>query len=259
VDAIARQVLEETMIANRVALVAVLPLMTAGCGLFDKGKDLIDGLTNPLVAQAIVLGAQLPQDAGDIDFPAEFADGVTVSIFLADAADVADLENAPIGGAAVTVEQTTIPEVQPGAYALEPDATWEIAVTIGGSSSHADVDLPPPADFTPPAQHSANTPLTVDFTGQEFDGALLVVVDQDGAITFDNRPADIRDVYNLTRGEAPGVIEIPASAFPAAGAYAVGVAGIRSTSGNDRMDGMNTVLSSAMAGQLVFEAMAVSP
>lgn len=255
------------MIATRTVLLATLPLLATGCDLIDQGREIFDGLTNPLVAQTIVLGVQLPDDAGDIEFPDEFADGVAASVFLADAADVADLENAPIGDAEVTLQGETVGETQPGAYLMEPgsltytaNATWDITIAVGDGTATAEVDLPPPANFSPPMQHSANTPLSVDMTGQDFDGALLVVVDQDGTITFDNRPADIRDVYNLARGgDPPTVVEIPGTAFPSAGAYAVGVAGVRSTNGADRMDSMNTVLSSAMAGQLVFRPLAVMP
>ena len=108
-------------------------------------------------------------------------------------------------------------------------------------------------------QHYKPDVVSVDLTGQDYDGAFVVVVDQDGNIVWDNRPEDIRGVYELTRGEPAGEVAIPAEAFPQVGAYLVGVAGIRTTTGREDLEGMNTVLSTMMAGQLKFEPLVVAP
>lgn len=249
---------------HRVALAGLLLL--GGCDLIDQGRDLIGDLTNPLVTQALVLGVAPPSEASDIDLPPEYAEGAGATVFLADAADVADLENAPITGADVSIRSVAVAEVGAGGYALEPgdiayapNETWELQVTLSGDSATAGIALPPPADFTVPAAHTVNSGLTVDLTGQDFDGAFVVVVDDGGNIVYDNRPTDIKGLYDLTRGEAAGVIEIPATAFPQVGGYLVGVAGIRTTTGREDLDGMNTVLSTMMAGQLVFEPLAAAP
>lgn len=243
-----------------VLFVALAPL--AGCDLIENGKDLIGDLTNPLVTQALVLGVT-PPSSGDITVPAEFADGVGATVFLADAADVADMENAPIQGAQVSLDGRTFTEGAPGAYVLEPGATtyvagaiWSLSVGIGDSTATADIQLPAPASFDVPTAHPVGTDLTIDLTGQEFDGALIVVVNQDGDLVYDNRPEDIMGLYELTRGESVGAEVIPGDTFSAEGGYAIGVAGIKTTTGRDALESMNTVLSTMMAGNMVFEPMA---
>lgn len=247
-------------------ILIALPLLFGACDLINQGQDLLGDLTNPLVTEALILGVSPPSQASDVDLPDEFSEGAGATIFLADAGNVADLENAPIGGAEVTVEGVAVSEIQAGAYALQPgalayaaNADWEVAVTLSGDTATATVALPPPADVDVPAQHTANAGLTLDLTGAEYDGALVVVVDQDGNLTFDNRPGDIQAVYDLARGGPVSTVEVPGTAFPGTGAYLVGVAGIRNTSGREDVDGMNTALSTFMAGQMVFEPLVIAP
>ena len=130
---------------QRAGLIGVLLL--GGCDLIDQGRDLIGDLTNPLVTQALVLGVAPPDEASDIDLPSEYAEGAGATVFLADAADVADLENAPISGATVTLHGQAVGELAPGSYALEPGAisyesggTWQLAVTLSGDTATAAVE-----------------------------------------------------------------------------------------------------------------------
>ena len=146
---------------QRAGLIGVLLL--GGCDLIDQGRDLIGDLTNPLVTQALVLGVAPPDEASDIDLPSEYAEGAGATVFLADAADVADLENAPISGATVTLHGQAVGELAPGSYALEPGAisyesggTWQLAVTLSGDTATAAVDLPPAASFTVPSGDGAS-------------------------------------------------------------------------------------------------------
>ncbi|MFK7929894.1 MAG: hypothetical protein AB8H79_17000 [Myxococcota bacterium] len=245
-------------------LLLLTPLLFSACDLFNQGRDLIGDLTNPLVTQALVLGVTPPADASSVEMPDEFSEGAGATIFLADAGNVADLENAPIGGATVTLQGVDAPELQAGAYAISPgplsyeaNADWTLSVDLDGDVATAVVSLPPPASPDLPSLHSENTPIELDLTADEYDGVLVVVVDFNGDITYDSRPADIREVYDLARGGPVTTVEIPATAFPAAGAYAVGVAGLRTTTGRDDIEGMNTVLTTMMAGQMVFEPIGV--
>jgi hypothetical protein len=241
----------------------VAGLALAGCDAFNEGRDILEGLTNPLVVQAIVLGVDLPDDAEGIELPAEFAAGSTATAFLADAGSVADLGNAPVIDATVRMQNETLGAIAPGAYQLTPGAlaynagsSWSFSASVGGgNSATASIALADSADFTLPTEHAAGNGFSVDLSGQGFDGAFVVVTDSSGAITFDNRPTDIRGFYELSRGEEAGVVEIPGTAFPSAGAYLVGVAGIESTTGRESMSRMNTALSSMMSGNLVFEPM----
>jgi len=183
---------------------------------------------------------------------------------LAEAGNVANLENAPIGGAPVTLQDVDAPEQQAGAYAIAPgplsyeaNADWTLSVDLNGDLASAVVSLPPPATPDLPTLHSENTPIEFDLTADEYDGVLVVVVDFNGEITYDSRPADIREVYDLARGGPVTTVQIPGTAFPAAGAYAIGVAGLRTTTGRNDIEGINTVLTTMMAGQMVFEPIGV--
>lgn len=244
-----------------VLLVALTSL--SGCEIIENTKDLIGDLTNPLVTQALVLGVT-PPDSGDVTIPAEFADGAGATVFLADAADVGDMASAPVEGADVALQEQAFSAGAPGAYLLEPGAlsyasgqTWTLTVGIGDSTATADIELPGAASFDVPAAHPPGSDLVIDLTGQEFDGALIVVVNQDGDLVYDNRPEDIMGLYELTRGDPVGAETIPGDTFSAQGAYAIGVAGIKTTTGREALESMNTVLSTMMAGNMVFEPMAV--
>ncbi|TVQ92992.1 MAG: hypothetical protein EA397_05745 [Deltaproteobacteria bacterium] len=236
-----------------------------GCAIVSEGRDILAGLTNPLVVQTLVLGVELPSGADNITFPEEFSAGSTGTAFLADAGNVADLENAPISGAEVWMQAEVLDEAGPGAYTLAPGAMayaagqeWSLRVSTGGNrEASARISLAPAADFELPLVHPAEASLTINLTDQGFDGAFVVVNDAEGNITFDNRPQGIREFYDFTRGEPAGIIEIPGEAFPDAGPYAVGVAGIQTTTGRDNMERMNTALSSMMSGNLVFEPIIV--
>jgi hypothetical protein len=255
--------MEEEMNITTTGRLLAAGLALQGCGVFNEGRDILEGLTNPLVVQAIVLGADLPDDAQGVTLPSEFSAGSTATAFLADAGNVADLDRAPISGATVRMQSETLGQAAPGTYTLTPGAlayaagqSWSFSASVGGrNSATATIALADSADFDLPTEHAAGQGFSIDLTGQGFDGAFVVVTDSSGATTFDNRPTDIRGFYELTRGEPAGVVAIPATAFPEPGVYLVGVAGIETTAGRANMSRMNTALSSMLSGNLVFEPM----
>ena len=233
---------------KRLALLAVL--MLPGCELLEGGIDLFEGLTNPLVSQGLVLGTEAPPEAAEFGID----EGTVVSVFLADAADVADLENAPVAGADVDFAGIAAGELEAGLYTIEPGAvsyggTANLRVVVGQGVATASVVMPGPASPSVPETHSGGE-LTVAL-GRPYDTVLVVVVADDGSITYDNRPDGPRELYDLTGANAVERVTIPGSAFPGSGAYLVGVAGMENTEAN-QLDGMNTVLSNVMAGKLVF-------
>ena len=108
-------------------IACVIPLLsTVGCDFFNSVGDTVDGLTNQLVAQGVVLRV-LPPDLDEIDLSQSgFSEGTTATALLADAGSVTDLNNAPITGASVWIDEgeveTTLVEQGGGAYATQ-DAT----------------------------------------------------------------------------------------------------------------------------------------
>ncbi len=247
--------------------IVLLPVLAlAGCDLIREGQDILSGLTNPLATQALVLGVVPPDEAEGVPLPSEFQDGVGATVFLADAGDVADLENAPIDGAQVTLEEEPVPAqgqgtylLEPGTLAYAPGTTWTLQVTVNGDLAEGRIDLPPSPDVAVPQTLAPGDGLSLDLTGQDYDGALVVVVDQNGELVYDNRPEDPSGFYELTRGEPVTVLDVPGDTFSEPGPYLVGVAGIRTSTGRDAVDAMNTALSSLMAGQMVFEPVVVAP
>lgn len=250
---------------TRIALLAPLLALT-GCDLFEQGRELFDDLTNPLVALGLVLGVEEPPE-GDLA-GTEFEPGTSLALFLADASSVDDLEQAPVSGATARLQQVTATEAAPGVYAIDPTngpayaagAVWSLRVAIGDSEAEARITLPDPVDFDAPDQHEPNTALSVDLTGQGYDGVVAVVIEvSSGEVTWSSQPETIVDVYELTHGSAEvGLVEIPASAFPGEDVYLVGVAGLQNTPG-EGIEGVNSVLSSFVAGQLVFDVVSTVP
>src|SRR5688500_6101029 len=104
-----------------------LPLLT-GCqaigdsiGIDFQGvEDVVEALTDPLVAQGIVLGVEEPRarelqplvENGLVNL------GVTVTVFLANAADAADMAKAPVENASVVIETPD------DATAADSGGTW---------------------------------------------------------------------------------------------------------------------------------------
>ncbi len=245
-------------------LALLLPLM--GCDYIDQGKDIFEGLTNPLVTQGMILGIE-PPASEDVDLSGtDYSEGTTALVFLADAANANDLENAPVSGADVSLRggslgDESLADLGAGAYALALDpgvvyadgAQWTVVVNLGGETARANITLPSGANASIPQEHTQGAPLSVNLSAGNYDSALVVVLDgQTQEITYSNEPSGIKEIYDFTHStETVGVVDIPGDAFPDQSVYAVGVAGMNNTTSDD-LESMNTALSSVMAGKMVF-------
>ena len=224
-----------------------------GCAFLS---DKYEGITNSLVTQGLVMGVMAPE-SDEVDLSASgFDQGVVGNAFLADTTQVTDLANAPIEGATVTLQSAGFTEAGAGNYVLTPGGlewapgqTWTLAVSVEGADPGAIAfETQAPVTATVPDQHTKNTALPIDLTGQGYTSALIIVVDASGAVTYNNKPESIREVYDLTRGTTEvTTVEVPAAAFPGDSVYLVGIAGMNHTVGED-ISGMNDVLSSALFG-----------
>ena len=252
----------------------LLLVQLSGCDLIAKGKqsiqnvkDKIEGLTNPLVADGVILSF-VPPESDMIDFEnTPYSQGTITTIGLADAKNPTDLENAPVSGAAVTIRgnvQIDAVETAPGIYSVElgsdlaytANQTWNIDINPGEEDEVAGVqiNLPAPLDVgTIPEEHTNDQPLNLDLTGLGYNSAIVIVLDgATGNTTYSNEPKTITVLYNFMTGdEELTSVEIPADAFPNQTVYMVGVAGMVHTTEDDITE-MNTALSKFMAGQMVF-------
>lgn len=245
---------------------AALLFLATGCDLFDESKEILSGLTNPLVVQGMVLGIEAP-DAEGIDLEGtDYEEGTLMVAFLADAANVDEIEDAPVTGASVRLEGDVMGSIEAteaggGSYTITPDqgvayvdgADWTMVVGVDGELSTATLRLAEEVTLTVPEQHSQDSPISLDLTAGAYDSALVVVLDgRSGEITYSNEPAGVKEYYDFTHStETVGVVEIPGEAFPEQSLYAVGVAGMLN-SGADDLDGMNTLLSAVMVGKMKF-------
>jgi len=246
--------------AGPVLLLALLP----GCEFFQKARDTFEGLTNPLVTLGFLISVE-PADIEDVDLSeAPVQEGTALTVMLADAANVSDLDTVPVEGADVSCNGADATEIDMGVYAIEPGqltwvdgATWDLDVRIGDGVATAELTLPPASTWLPPASHAPATDLVVDLTGQEYDSVFVIVIDQDGNLTYSNEPDTAREVYDFTHGAAELTVTVPgAEAFPTAGVYMIGVAGMRHTHAAD-LDEMNTALSTLLAGKMIVHPLTV--
>jgi hypothetical protein len=251
--------------------VLLFALLT-GCSQIEDVKDAVNGLTNPLVFEGLVIGVAPPSD-DRIDLTGtEFSSGAFAAMELADCADVADLANAPVTGAVVQFlsDETggvTLHDDGGGSYTADSgdglvytagaDAT--VKAKVGDDESSVRLPLPPIPTVDIPESAAPNQSLGINLTGQAFDNVLVVVIDgATGETTFDNRPDSIEDVYNLTHGSGSLAVEIPGGAFADESVYFVGVAGLTNAASAD-IENANTVLSAFMGGRLAFSAVSTLP
>lgn len=252
---------------NRHSMMAlVLPLLV-GCEQLDDVKETLDGWTNPLVMQGIVLGVAEPDIEGFDLSETELKNGAASTVFLADAASADEMEEAPVTGAEVFLASDTngslaFNEEADGQYLVTAEdglvynagELTSVKVNMGDSKATGSVNTPPAPDIDVDPTHTAGTSLTLDLSSQDYDSVLAVVFDvSTGEITFSNQPEGVKELYEFTHGsDGSGlVVDIPANAFSAESMYAVGVAGLR-TAGSDDFEEMNTALSTLMAGKMAF-------
>ena len=237
-------------------------LLATACGIQDK----LEGLINPLVAEALVLGIEEPSTDELDPGAAGLKPGVGATVFLADAKDVADIENAPVGGADVAYSDSSgsfameeddlgeyrVSSVDQQGFEYVADGDAEIAATIDGEAHTVTVQKPGPVVLDVPLQHTAGQPLVLDASGEDIDNLLVVVFRADrGEVVFSNRPDSVRDYYDLGHSSGEVTVTVDGDALSAQTLYGVGAAGL--TNGEEsEFENVNTVLSAIMAGEMRF-------
>ncbi len=248
----------------------LLPL-TLGCADFNKLKNTVDDVTNPLVMVGAFIGIEQPADPNMNMEGTEFAGGAVVTTVLADASSVTDMADHPVGGASATFRSESngtidLVEGEAGAYGANSadglkyteGETAKISVDWDGAHS-VSIDAPRPATFTIPETHTQGQGATVDLSDQDYDSVFVVVYDVlNQEITYDNRPTDIVAIYNWTHGVGTVVVDIPGDAFGAQSIYALGVAGLRHSDEGDFTD-TNTLLSTFASGKFTFSGVYTMP
>ncbi|MDP2309022.1 MAG: hypothetical protein Q8P18_23565 [Pseudomonadota bacterium] len=246
---------------------ALILLLSPGCGRLDAVSNLAD----PVVAQGLFLGLDVPEAyVDDLASTEEFQYAALCNVFLAYVADPSELANAPVGGAVLTFRSPangalTFREALgdegevTGKYTLdssdglvyEVGDTPAISFTIDGAEARLEVLAPESPDVELPGSFERESPLEVDLSDYAYQNAVAAAYDIDrGRMTWDNLPTAVDEVYEFTHTEEPiEFLEIPAEAFLRKSTYVVGVAGME-VADPLSFEGVNTSVSAFLAGQL---------
>lgn len=248
----------------------ILPLIL-GCADIAKLKALSENVANTHVLVGAYFGITPPaHDSLDLS-GSEFDATAIVTVALADATELSNLEDSPVTDAAASWKSAVngkvdMPFGEFGAYqATSADGVVythgeTVVVSAEWDGTHsANVTSPSPAVFAIEEQHELGAGVTIDLTGQDYDSAFVVVYDGVNQVTtFDNRPTDIGAIYDWTHGGGDIVVNIPGTAFKEESIYAMGVAGVRHSAGDDFTDA-NTLLSTYVSGTFEFYVLSTLP
>ena len=256
----------------------MLPLLASltllgGCKILDDVKDDIEGYTEPIVVQAVLLGIAEP-DGVDLS-GTEFEQGALLAVYLADASDPTELENAPVSGAAVSVRSESIGNIpmtdeggglyritgEDAGFSYYAGEEFKVVADYDNESHKTAVYAPHPVDTDDiPTEHARGEQLVVDLSSApgDYDSAIAAVVDiTTGEKTWSNEPSGVEELYEFTHtDEDVRKVVIPGAAFPESGVYAVGVAGMHVGETEDYEE-VNTALSSFLAGEMSFYGVVV--
>ncbi len=248
----------------------LVALTLSGCDRLASAGDVVDGLGDTTVVQAVFLGAdipsfvELPQDS---EFYTAFC-----KVFLAEVTDVSDFTNAPVSGAEVrfTSSETgrlVLNEDEPGAYQIysydglsyTPGQTATVSFDASGGTGELRVEAPVAPTFSVPLGPRAHEPMTLTVTEGEFPHLVAVVYDLDhDQLSYDSLPDDVEAAYELNSadGEPVTTVVIPGEAFKRKSTYIIGLAGLE-VGNAQAFEGVNEALSTFAAGQLGLQVVAV--
>ena len=254
------------------AVLRALPLLLlVGC---DR-LGVVDSLTDPVVAQGIFVGVDVPAIYAEELANAEgFPYTAVCNVFLASVSDPSALAEAPVAGATLRLRSSangslTFREVtdEPGKYTLdatdglvyEPGDDVIVSFEHEGSEARLAVLAPEAPSIEVPGAVDRDSAVDVDLSDYRYDNAVGATYDLDRSrLWWDNLPASVDDVYAFTHAEGPvDGIELPREAFPRVGTYVVGVAGME-VADPVGFEGVNTTLSAFVAGRLSVRVTAVT-
>jgi len=241
------------------------------CDRLESTSDLVDGLGDTTVAQAIFLGAELPEG---LELPEDSGlYSAFCKVFLAEVTDASDVTESPLAGAEVSflsseTGKLPVEETAEGEYRLysydgltyEPGQLATVQFTAGGETGTLSVEAPEAPEFSLPTEATARHGMTVQITEGEFANVIAAVFDVDREkLVWDSLPDDVVAASELS-DDGPIVTEvvIPAEAFPRGSTYIIGLAGLR-VGDSEGYEGTNRAMSTFAAGQLGLRVLVVDP
>ncbi|MSQ00572.1 MAG: hypothetical protein EXR71_01605 [Myxococcales bacterium] len=246
-------------------------LLLSGCDRLTAAGDVVDGLGDTTVAQAIFLGADIPSFV-ELPLDAEFYTSFC-KVFLAEVTDVSDFTNSPVSGAEVRFNSAetgrlVLDEEEPGAYQLysddglsyTPGQAAIVAFETGSGAGELRVEAPVAPTFSVSLSARAHEPVTLTVTEGEFPHLVALVYDLDhDQLAYDSLPDDVEAAYELnSAGAEPATsLIIPGEAFKRKSTYIIGLAGLQ-LGDSDGFEGVNQALSTFAAGQLGLQVVSVA-
>ena len=254
--------------SRAISTLSVILLLGPGCRLMEgiqNIREAVEGVTEPVVLGAIAIGVTPPADPR-VAFAlaqTELASGARLTAHLADASAAGNIEEAPIPGEALAVRfasgEVALVEEEDGRYAATGEEGFVYSpdtlatVSLDGGQRRVEGALAPDPVFSVPARHTPGAPLTVDLSGQDVDGVLVMVLDlATGETVWENTPRDPMALFTFATGGGAGVVEIPGEVFETPGLFALGVAGTWAAD-SESVHGVNTALSSFLSARFRFE------
>jgi hypothetical protein len=232
-------------------------LLLVGC---DEIDALLGGVTNPDVAEGLVLGMQV--DPGLDLTNTAFAGGGRGAAYLStiggappETADLTLVSTSngilPLTGRGDGV-WTTNPD---GGLAYVPGETWTLK---RDGSEILRAEAAGPASLNLLRTITEGDEFTIDIGDQDYDGLLVSVVDlADGTQKWSNFPDTAGMVYDMLLSEPVLDVEVPAEALTP-GEYAVGFAALRANESVQTTD-VNALASLMATGVLEFRSLTVEP
>ncbi len=250
---------------SRITLLPVLALALAGCDRLNAISD----LANPIVAQGIYVGLDLP-DGVDLSGSDLLAYSAACSVFLADVNDPSQFDKSPVEGASVSFRSGQnagfdLVDEGDGKYLVsaddglvyEPNDDAVITTKVAGEEARLAVSTPASPDVDVPTTLQPEHGFTADLSGQGYDNVLVAVYDVTrGKLTWDNLPTDIGSTYEFTHGDTQESVVVPGDAFLRQSNYVVGIAGMTQADAST-FEGVSQTLSAFMAGQFALRFVVV--
>jgi hypothetical protein len=234
-------------------LVWLTPILIAA-GLSAGCESLYDDYVQ-VAAELLLL--QVDSDLDDtVTLEAPFDDRyVEARCYLYEARNMDELGSVPAEAATVLLESDSmarrpLQDQGEGYYYLDSTmddnlryiAHQEVQLTLyyAGKERIAWFILPDSPNTHVPTEHQAGQAMELSLDPPDFDGALSLVLDQDGSLLVDERPTSLEELLAITEMGETGSVSIPGSAFPTPPRpQAVGVGGVRITRGTENFENMD--------------------
>ena len=249
-------------------LCAASLLGLSSCDFFEG----LQGALKPVVSESLMISIEAPESpqGSGIDIPIDSQ--VAITAFLAEATLSTQITGAPLSGLITSIDGPfgvielsetgngtyTTTSVANADFRYAPNTDYNLVIEVPDESALRQVAIrsPGPSNPTLPAwddlqdlaDYSAGWTIPL---GGSFDNAVVLLVDTNGDLVYDNRPQGVADYMDWLLDSEITEVTIPGEVFTslAAGPYAIGIAPLVKSEAAD-FDELNSLLSNALIGEM---------